>query len=116
METVTIGVYSIVGDSFCVAADDGDAVYSKIKAAFNAGKHVRLSFKNVEMLTSAFLNTAIGQLYGEYSEEEVRESLSVSDISDEDKLLIKRVTDTAKVYYKDPDRLSKSIAEILEED
>lgn len=44
-------------------------------------------------------------LYGEFSEEKL------SNISDDVKLLIKRVVDTAKTYYKDPERINKTIDE-----
>ena len=67
------------------------------------------------MLTSAFLNTSIGKVYGEFDEDKIKSSLTVSDISDEDKLLLKRVVDTAKVYYKNPDQFEKSINEIMED-
>ena len=68
----------------------------------------------MEMLTSAFLNTAIGKLYGEFDEKKIKNSLSVSDISNEDKLLLKRVVDTAKVYYKNPKQFEESIKQIME--
>ena len=40
---------------------------------------------------SAFLNAAIGQLYGKFSEETIRASLGVSDMEQEDLALLKRV-------------------------
>jgi hypothetical protein len=68
------------------------------------------------MLTSAFLNTAIGKLYGEYDEKTVKLHLSVEYMDDNDKLLLKRVIDTAKAYYKNPNQFEDSIKKILEED
>mgnify|MGYP001074600624 CR=1 FL=1 len=115
MEPVKISVYSLVGNSFCVSAEDGKRVYEKIKEALVQGKNVELSFLNVELLTSAFLNTAVGMLYGDFSEDKIKSSLSLSSISNDDKLLLKRVVDTAKTYYKDPERLNKTIEEILGE-
>ncbi len=115
MEKITINIYAIVGDAFCVSAEDGDKVFERIKKAIQANKTVVVSFLNVQMLTSAFLNTAIGKLYGEFEEKKIKESLSVSDMNDDDKLLLKRVIDTAKAYYKDPDRFEKSIKMIMED-
>ena len=68
------------------------------------------------MLTSAFLNTAIGQLYRDFQEDSIRSSLSVEHLSSEDKALLKRVTSTAKLYYNDPERMENSIKEILGEE
>jgi hypothetical protein len=45
------------------------------------------------------LNVAIGQLYGEFSEDEIRARLSVTDISQQDLALVKLVVDNAKVYF-----------------
>jgi len=115
MESIIISIYSIVGDSLCVSSDDGDMVFDRIKKALDINKKVQLSFANVEMLTSAFLNNAIGKLYGIYDENKLKESMSAIDISNEDKILLKRVIETAKLYYKNPDKFKKSIDEILGE-
>lgn len=114
MDKIKLSVYSITGDSFCVASEDGEKVFEQIKKAWVDKKLIDISFLNVEMLTSAFLNTAIGKLYGEFNEDEIKSILSVSDIQDEDKLLLKRVVDTAKAYYKNPNKFEDSINEIME--
>lgn len=115
METLTISVFNTVGNPFCVEADDGQKVYELIKKALQENKKVKVSFQNVEMLTSAFLNAAIGQLYKDFSEEEIKNNLSVDNIAKEDASLLKRVVITAKLYYKDPQKMEKSINEILGE-
>jgi hypothetical protein len=94
-------------------AADGEKVYKKIKEALDRNKRVELSFLNVELLTSAFLNAAIGKLYGDFSAEKIRKSLFLRSISAEDRELIKRVVSMAKMYYKDPELLAKAIKEFL---
>lgn len=115
MEILTISVFNTVGNSFCVEADDGQKVYELIKKALQENRKVKTSFQNVEMLTSAFLNTAIGQLYKDFTEEKIKSSLSVDNLTNEDAALLKRVVSTAKLYYKDPEEMEKSITEILGE-
>jgi len=115
MTNVKISLYAIVGDSFCVAAEDGDKVFERIKIVLEKNRKVTLSFQNIELLTSAFLNCAVGRLYGTFDESLIKQSLSLEHISNENKLLLKRVVDTAKIYYKDPERLNRSIDEILGE-
>ena len=66
------------------------------------------------MLTTAFLNTAVGQLYKDFSEDYIKENLRVSDISESGKVSLKRVVDTAKLFYKNPDAMQQSINDILE--
>lgn len=113
MEELHINVFNVVGNAICVEADDGNKVFSHISTALKAGKKVILSFQNVDMLTSAFLNTAIGQLYRDFSEKEIRDTLSVIQLEGTDRALLKRVVDTAKLFYKDPDSLEKSINDIM---
>ena len=115
MENVTISIVNTIGDGYGVEAEEGQKVFDLIIKAFRDEKKVTLSFQNIEMLTTAFLNTAVGQLYKDYSEDFIKENLTVSDISESGKIALKRVVDTAKLYYKDPEALKRSINEISEE-
>jgi hypothetical protein len=51
-----------------------------------------------------------------FPEELIRKSLRVSDMAPEDLALLKRVVDTAKIYFKDPERLAIIQKGILGED
>ena len=62
-------------------------------------------------LTAAFLNAAIGQLYGRFNEERIRSLLKVEDMQPDDIALLKRVVDTAKLYFKDPVRFEEAVRE-----
>ena len=97
-----LSVFEIVGSGLCVASDDGQKVFARIAAAIREEQKVKVSFLNVSSLTSAFLNAAIGQLYGSFSAEEIRSKLAVKDMEPDDKELLKRVVDTAKDYFKNP--------------
>jgi hypothetical protein len=112
MENITINIVNTIGDVYGVEADDGQKVFELIVKALNDGKKVNLSFQNIEMLTTAFLNSAVGQLYKDHTEEFIKENVKVSDISDSGKVALKRVVDTAKLYYKDPEALKRSIDEM----
>ncbi|GHT04003.1 hypothetical protein AGMMS49525_09870 [Bacteroidia bacterium] len=116
MESLTINIVNVIGDVYGVEAEDGQKVYDLVKKAFEQQYKVILSFLNIEMLTTAFLNTAVGQLYKDFSEEIMRENLRVVDISESGKVILKRVVDTAKLYYNDENafrRMQQSIDEIL---
>jgi len=111
---VKLAVAKVVGHSLCVASSDGDKLYELIEKALEAKSCVTLSFRDVTLLTSAFLNSAIGRLYGKFSEETIRDSLKAEDIEQDDLRLIKAVTDNAKQYYKDPQRYRQAITEAEE--
>ena len=110
-----ISVFEVVGSPLCVASNDGQKVYNRLAAAIQDGRSVALSFHNVTTLTSAFLNAAIGQLYGKFSEEQIRSSLGLKDMEPDDLMLLKRVVDTAKQYFKDPRRFDEAIRETMED-
>lgn len=106
---IRVLVYETVGSPLCVASHDGQKVYERIERALKEKCRVAISFRNVSTLTSAFLNAAIGQLYGKFDEEHIRASLSVEDIEPDDRALLKRVVDTAKLYFASPERFDQAI-------
>lgn len=115
MDKFRLNVINVTGEKFCTEPEDGQKVFEQIDKAFKENKFVVVSFMNIEMLTTAFLNTAIGQLYRDYSEEIIREKLSVEQMTPAGLVSLKRVVDTAKIFYKNPDALRNSINDILEE-
>ena len=112
-EIITLPVFEIVGSQLCVASDDGEKVYERIRKAIKQGRSVALSFMNITSISPTFLNVAIGQLYGEFSEEEIRAKLTVKDMEPDDLFLLKRVVDTAKAYFKNPELHRKATEELL---
>lgn len=108
---VIVRIFDIVGGPLCVSAEDGQRVHDKIVPLLRDGAKVVLSFEQVETLISAFLNAAIGQLYGEFPEERIRELVSVRDMDPQDTPILKRVIENAKLYFSDPDRFKQAIEE-----
>lgn len=115
MGKIKINIYAIVGDSLCISSEDGNKVFKQITKALDMDKKIEISFLNVEMVTAAFLSSAIGQLYGaNYTEEKLKKSLSAIDISNEHQFLLKRVIETAKLYYKDLIVYESRFKEVME--
>jgi hypothetical protein len=110
---LTISIFEVVGSPLCVASSDGQKIYDRLATALKEGRSTILSFHNVSTLTSAFLNAAIGQLYGHFNEEQIRQLLTVKDMEPDDLALLKRVVETAKQYFKDPERFNQAIRNVL---
>ena len=110
---LTISIFEVVGSPLCVASSDGQKIYDRLAAALKEGQSTILSFHNVSTLTSAFLNAAIGQLYGEFNEEQIRALLKVKDMESDDLALLKRVVETAKQYFKDPQKFDQAVRDEL---
>jgi hypothetical protein len=108
---LVLSTFEIVGSPLCVASSDGQKVYDRLAVALKEGRSIILSFHNITTLTSAFLNAAIGQLYGTFSEEQIRSLLKVQDMQADDLTLLKRVVETAKLYFKDPKKFDQAVQE-----
>lgn len=105
----TIKIVDIIGCDFCIASDYGQSVYDVIKTTLNRGDHIQLSFKDVKIISSAFLYSAIGQLYnGDFSDSEIETNLEIADISADHNFLLDRITARAKEYYKNPERFERA--------
>lgn len=108
-ERVIISIFQVVGSPLCVASSDGQKVHDRIARILKEDRCVTLSFLNVTTLTSAFLNAAIGQLYGKFDSDEIRNRLKVTDMEAADIALLRRVVDTAKQYFRDPQRFERAV-------
>lgn len=110
-DEIELRIAELVGSGVCVASEDGEKVYEAIAEALRAGKRVQLSFAGVDDLTSAFLNTAVGQLYkGDFTDEFLRSHLAPpKDASAADLVLLKRVVLRAKEFFSNPERYDQLV-------
>lgn len=113
---IKINVYNEVGGKAAVSDSDGQKIFEKINNALKSGNKVVLDFVNIDMLITAFLNTAIGQLYKEdYSVDFLRENVKTINLGQGDKDLLKTVLVRAKEYYQNPEYKAK-LNEALKEE
>jgi len=99
MNTVKFKVVEFIGSPLCISADDGQKIFEQIESLLKAGNRVVISFENVTMIVSLFLNVAIGQLYSSFTDEEVRSNVSVDGLANDDVELLRKVVINAKKYY-----------------
>lgn len=92
-----ISIFAVVGTKFCVASEDGQKVYERVVPFLIHNVKVSLSFQNVTILTPAFLNAPIGQLYGDFSEDQIPSLLKPKEMQNDDIQLLRRVVDNAKL-------------------
>lgn len=65
-------------------------------------------------LTPAFLNAAIGQLYGKFPEKKITSKLSILGMDPEDAFLLEQVVKRAREYFKNPDRVKNARKKMME--
>lgn len=113
MQDVKISIANIVSGGFCVSADDGNRVHQAIYDEIRKGSRVVLSFSGVTRMTTAFLNAAIGQLYGEFSDIEIRKHLAPPVDAEPWQLnRLKLVVDRAKTYFSNPKAVRSAFSAI----
>ena len=114
-EPVFISVRKIVGGPLCIATDDGNRVCERIAPHLREGRRILLSFAGVEMVIPAFLSSAIGQLYGEFSEAQVDSLVVVQDFPEGIHPILESSRRWAKAYYREPVAYRRAIQEVLDE-
>jgi len=96
---VNLRIREFIGMDKAVSSDDGDILYKKITDEIQAGPIVELDFSGISMMTTAFLNSAIGQLYSLFTSDQLNQSIRLVNVADEDKVLFKKVINRAKEFF-----------------
>lgn len=116
MEEFKINIFEQISSNAAVSSDDGNTLFEKIVKVLSNDVNVILDFSNIELITSTFLNASIGQLYGKYDNEFIRTHLKVENMTKEDLNLLKIVTDRAKEYFKDKNKIDNIVDKLLNEE
>lgn len=106
-----LNISSIIGGDIAVSTSDGEIVFSELSRWLKEENKVTLDFKGISILTTAFLNAAIGQLYsGEtYPDNFLNEHLKIINVRDIDTPLFSLVINRAKEYFQNKKNLEESV-------
>jgi hypothetical protein len=115
----SISIKAICG-SICATANQGQSALSHLQPLLNTGQPLEIDFTGVEILTTRFLNIAIGQLFKAVSnsaEADVLESLlHFRGLDDDDLERMKNVIARARFFHLKPDEYRNAIINSLEMD
>lgn len=109
----TLRVKDLIKIDFAVTTDDGDSVFKVLDHHFQNGEKITLDFSEISILTTAFLNAAIGQLYSKYTSEVISTYLGLDKISNSDLLLVKTVVQRAKEYFANKKEFEKNTGDAI---
>lgn len=113
-DPIVIKVSDYTATSLAVAADEGEKVYQTIKKLFSAYQTIVLDFSDISLMTTAYLNGAIGQLYNDYSSQELADRLKLENVSADDLPLFKKVTNRAKEFYKNETTFGQTVQKVID--
>ncbi len=92
-------IKELINRDTAVSSDDGEIVYKAIVNCIENNCIAELDFSDITILTTAFLNSALGQLYNTYKSDQLNTSLKLKNVADEDRILFKKVIERAKEYF-----------------
>lgn len=117
MKEMPINIFELISSKAAVSSEDGEMLYRQIiKGLKKEDIVILLNFANIDLITSTFLNAAIGQLYNDYDSPFLREKLKIKNMPPEDVQLLKKVIERAKEYFKDKNKVDASIRDATEDD
>lgn len=112
-----IVVSDVLNSSLAVATESGENVYTEIIGPLLNKETVILDFSGIKIMTTAFLNAALGQLYStnSFTSEFLNEHLELINVQEEDKPLFAMVVERAKEYFRDKEGFENSVNEHLDD-
>jgi hypothetical protein len=110
-------IRDVVGSGLCISSYSGQKVFDTLRSAISQGNKICLSFENIKSLSTAFIDSALGQLYsGGIIQGDIDEKISFENISPGRKLMVDEAIREAREYYSDPARYVTRMKEIFADD
>lgn len=101
-------VIDIINNSLAVSSGEGEKVFSIVADCIDKDEIIELDFSGIDVMTTAFLNSAIGQLYSKFNSDQLNKYLRIVFIDDSDKKLVHKVIKRAKEYFANKEGFSSS--------
>lgn len=114
MNKTIIEIRDIIGSEYAVLEEDGQRVHDAILEVLGNGDHAALSFAGIAFPTTPFVRAVIGDLYEQFSEALLRDSLSLENISPDNAKVFKFVVEDIKLRLNDPQSYDDARAYALE--
>jgi len=106
-----IRVKDIIKSEIALSPDSGHLLYRQIRDSIKSTDITLVDFSNVKVISTAFLNSAIGRLYNDFSSEQLNKFLKVQNLDNEDLTLMKKVIRRAKEYFSDKNDFEKKMGD-----
>ncbi|WP_420576740.1 STAS-like domain-containing protein [Ekhidna sp.] len=113
MSNTILNIEEIIGGTKAISSEDGDLVFNKVKPLLEKGEAVSIDFENIELIVSTFLNASVGQLYGSFSSDYIKDHFSVLNMVDDDLRILQKVVTRAKQYFANRESFSSSVNEAM---
>lgn len=101
MEVVNIEIKKYIVTSMAVSSERAEPIFTDIKEALLQGKNVIVDFSGVKLVITAFLNIALGKLYGveEFSKEFIEAAVRFKNTNESIEEMINEVKANSLIFY-----------------
>lgn len=110
---IKIDVAEKIKNPSALTQEQGDIIYNEIVNSFEKKETIILDFSNVESMISPFLNNAIGQLYGKYTSEYIKQYLKLENFPPAKNSTLNVVINNAKNFYSNKKAFTKTAKDVL---
>lgn len=92
VDSMDLVIKDIIGSQVASDNEQGDLIFDKITNGIeNDERVIFIDFADLKLITTAFLNNAIGKLYKKYKRDQLSDRLKVKNISDKGDLELLRL-------------------------
>lgn len=112
---IRLSVKDIINSPLAVSTEKGEMVFKTINSHLQKNEKVIVDFKGIDLMITAFLNAAIGKLYGNknYSSPFLNDYIKIENVESEDIALFKDVIERAKEYFENKKAFENDANEML---
>lgn len=103
----TLKLRELTDCDFAVSASEGASIHDRLRELVGTEEKIFVDFEGMEILSTAFLNAVFGQLYRDYSVEQL-DVIEIINISPTQSQLLDKVISTAKHYHADSDSFDRN--------
>lgn len=110
-----LSVKDIINSELAVSTEKGEMVFNAIDQGLQRDENIIIDFKGIDLIITAFLNAAIGKLYGnkKYSGDFLNNHIVLENVEKDDISLFKDVIERAKEYFADKENFDQNANRLI---
>ena len=93
-------VKDVIKSDLAVSTEDGDVVCDKISTLLETKNKAVVDFADLDLITTAFLNNAIGKLYSRFNSDTLNKYLQITHVKETDIKLLMKVIEQASEKFE----------------
>jgi hypothetical protein len=109
-----ISILDVIGTPIAVSTEKAQLVFDQLNERLSKEESVALSFAGVTNLVTAFLNTAVGQLFSKFTSDYIQNHLEPVDATPDQLETFKEVIDLSPLFFKEPEMFQEAYRSLPE--